>query len=128
MWLKLLVTAFIIAGAAAAADAKPRWQSCLPADVEADEVISVEPSLHGRPARELKVATKLNSLGARCRGRQLVDSRRKPIRFFRMAGCWGNPPADYQEIIANQTRELARLRRRYRVIEISCNPSGRMAQ
>jgi hypothetical protein len=57
-----------------------------------------------------------------------VDAKGKQIHFYRLTGCWGNPPENYQEILDNQQQELARLRRCYRVIEISCNPSGVMIQ
>jgi len=128
MWLRLLCTLLIITGASVAAQAKSQWQGCLPADVDADEVISAEPSLSGQPAKKITVASKLNQIGARCRAKRLVDAKGKQIHFYRLTGCWGNPPENYQEILDNQRQELARLRRRYRVIEISCNPSGLMIQ
>jgi hypothetical protein len=108
------------------AQAKSNWQECLPADVDADEVIAVEPTAPGKPAKQITVKSRLNQIGARCRAKRLVDSRRREIYFYRLTGCWGNPPLDYEEILKNQQQELERLRRRYRVIEISCNPSGVM--
>ena len=124
MWLKLLCTVVIIGGASVAAQARSNWQACLPADVDADEVIAVEPAAIGKVAKQITVKSRLNQLGARCRAKRLVDSKGKQIHFYRLTGCWGNPPLDYEEILNNQQKELARLRRRYRVIEISCNPSG----
>ena len=126
MWLKLLCTLLIIAGASVAAQGKSRWQGCLPPDIDADEVISLEPSSPGRVAKKITVTTKLNQIGARCRAKRLVDARGKEIHFYRLTGCWGNPPLDYEEILDNQRQELAQLRRRYRVVEITCNPSGIM--
>lgn len=123
MWLRLLCTLLLIAGASVAAQGKSRWQGCLPADVDAAEVISVEAD---RAAKKITVTTKLNQIGARCRGTRLVDAKGKQIHFYRLTGCWGNPPLDYEEILDNQQKELAQLRRRYRVIEITCNPSGIM--
>lgn len=128
MWLKLLCTLFLIAGASTVAQGKSRWQGCLPADVDAVEVISVEPSSKGSAAKKVTVTTKLNQIGARCRARRLVDAKGKQIHFYRLIGCWGNPPENYQEILDNQQKELAQLRRRYRVIEITCNPDGLMIQ
>ena len=128
MWLRLLCTLLILTGASVAAQGKSRWQGCLPADVDANELISAEPSFSGQPAKKITVTSRLNQIGARCRGKRLVDARGKPIHFYRLTGCWGNPPENYQEILENQRQELARLRRRYRVIEISCNPSGVMIQ
>lgn len=128
MSLRLILLIVLIGGAAATTEAKTRWQSCLPAEVTADEVISSEPSLKGGATRQVTIADKLNQLGARCRNRRLVDARGRKIHFYRLIGCWGNPPENYQKIIEDQQCELARLRRRYRVVEISCNPSGVMLQ
>lgn len=128
MWLRLTCALLIIAGASVAAQGKSRWQSCLPADVKADEVISLTASAAGGAGKKVTVTTKLNEIGARCRGQRLVDAKGKQIHFYRLTGCWGNPPDNYEEILDNQRQELARLRRRYRVIEISCNPSGLMIQ
>lgn len=126
MWLKLLCSVLLIAGASVAAQGKSRWQGCLPADVDAAEVISVTPSSAGSAAKKITVTMKLNQIGARCRAKRLVDARGKQIHFYRLTGCWGNPPENYQEILDNQQKELAQLRRRYRVVEITCNPSGVM--
>ena len=128
MWLRLLCALLIVAGASVAAQAKSRWQACLPADVDAAEVIGAESSSAGGPAKKITVTSKLNQIGARCRAKRLVDAKGKQIHFYRLTGCWGNPPENYQEILENQQQELARLRRRYRVIEISCNPTGVLIQ
>jgi hypothetical protein len=128
MWLRLLCTLLLIASASLAAQGKSRWQGCLPAEIDAAEVISLEPSSAGRVAKKITVTTKLNQLGARCRARRLVDAKGKQIHFYRLIGCWGNPPENYQEILDNQRQELEQLRRRYRVVEITCNPSGVMIQ
>ena len=128
MWLRLLCALLIVAGASVAAQAKSRWQACLPADVDAAEVLGAEPSSAGGHAKKITVTSKLNQIGARCRAKRLVDAKGKQIHFYRLTGCWGNPPENYQEILENQQQELARLRRRYRVIEISCNPSGVLIQ
>jgi len=101
--------------------------SCLPPGIESTDVVStqgVRPGAHGDKARTITVAQKLKELRARCRKHKLVDGRGREIRFYHLVGCWGNPPDDYQEILERQTKELARLRRRYRVIEMTCNPSG----
>ena len=126
MWLKLLCTLFIVAGASLATHGKSRWQGCLPSEIDADEVVSFESPSPGSVAKKITVTTKLNQLGARCRAKRLVDAKGREIRFYRLIGCWGNPPENYLEILANQSQELARLRRRYRVVEISCNTSGVM--
>lgn len=124
MTSRLLCLMFLICGSYVAASGQSRWDSCLPQDVKADEVIALEPDVNGGAGRQITVDHKLKQLRARCRGRKLVDARGRQIYFYRLTGCWGNPPADYEEILENQRKELARLRQRYRVIEISCNPSG----
>jgi hypothetical protein len=118
----------LVAGVSLATEAKPKWQACLPSDLNATDVVGTEPATDKRAAKQATVASKLNQLNARCSGKRLVDSKGKPIQFYRLVGCWGNPPENYEEILNNQEKELARLRRRYRVIEISCNPNGLLIQ
>ena len=91
--------------------------SCLPQDVRADETVSY--GFKGRPA--VTVQNKLVELKARCRKGRLVDSKGREIRFFHLS-CWGNPPENYQEIRRRETAELAKLKKRYTVIEFGCNP------
>jgi hypothetical protein len=101
--------------------------SCLPAGIKPADVVSTQPVKIGANRDEVKtitVARKLKELRARCRKRKLVDAGGKEIRFYRLIGCWGNPPEDYQEQLERQAKELAKLRKRYRVIEMTCNPSG----
>ncbi|MGH9873731.1 MAG: hypothetical protein ACRD9S_14880 [Pyrinomonadaceae bacterium] len=104
--------------------------SCLPAGIQSSDVVS---SVVSRQAAKsgvsgkvvtVTVAQKLKELRARCRKGRLVDAKGTEIRFYQLVGCWGNPPDDYQEQLARQTRELAKLRRRYRVIEMTCDSSG----
>jgi len=91
--------------------------TCLPKDVHADETVSY--SFKGRPA--VTVQNKLTEMKARCRKGRLVDSKGREIRFFHLS-CWGNPPENYQEIRRRETAELAKLKKRYTVIEFGCNP------
>ena len=126
MWLKILCTLLIVVGAGVTAQGRSRWQGCLPSDIDAGEVVSFESPSPGQVARKVTVTAKLNQLGARCRAKRLVDAKGREIRFYRLTNCWGNPPENYQEIVDKQNQELARLRRRFRVVEISCNPSGVM--
>ena len=70
------------------------------------------------------VAEKLKELKARCRKKKLVDGQGREIRFYQLIGCWGNPPDDYQQQLKSQAQELAKLRKRYRVVEMTCNPDG----
>jgi len=97
--------------------------SCLPDGIQATSIVSTQAAKSGKVVT-VTVAQKLKSLGARCRKGKLVDARGTEIRFYQLVGCWGNPPDDYQEQLEHQTKELARLRKRYRVIEMTCDSSG----
>ncbi len=96
--------------------------SCLPAGVHSTDVVGVR--VERGKGMTVTVAEKLKDLKARCRKHKLVDGRGKEIRFYQLVGCWGNPPDDYQQQLQRQASELAKLRRRYRVIELTCDPSG----
>jgi hypothetical protein len=102
--------------------------NCLPAGIESNEVVSAQVARPGKGGGvvTVTVAQKLRELKAHCRKGKLVDSKGKEIRFYRLIGCWGNPPEDYQGQLDRQAKELATLRKRYRVIEMTCNPSGQM--
>ena len=105
-------------GAVTADNSGPaRTFACLPKDVQLDEVVT-----YGRgPVRAVTVERQLIEMKARCRHGKLVDAKRREIRFLRPA-CWGNPPENYLEIRRRETGELAKLKRRYRVIVFGCNP------
>lgn len=101
--------------------------SCLPPDIKSTDVVSVTVTDGPNGARNLKkvtVADELKAIGAHCVNGKLVDESGKEIRFFRLAGCWGNPPEDYQEILDRQERKLTQLRKAFHVIEMTCNPTG----
>ena len=55
---------------------------------------------------------------------KLHDSTGKDIAFYERTGCWGNPPANYQDILRKQDSEIQQLKKTSIVVEISCNPSG----
>jgi hypothetical protein len=74
--------------------------------------------------RYITVGDKLAELKAHCKRGKLLDGTGREIRFFHLTGCWGNPPDNYQEILERQNKELIKLRKRYTVIEMTCNPSG----
>ena len=96
--------------------------TCLPAGIQSTDVVAVRVA-RGK-AVTVTVAEKLKELKARCRKHKLVDSQGREIRFYQLIGCWGNPPDDYQQQLERQATELAKLRKRYRVIEMTCDPSG----
>jgi len=120
-WL-ILVSLLFLTGTPGA---KPPCCQCLPKGIEPTDIVSYRAaSLRQRIRQAITVEEKVASLKARCKRGKLVDASGKEIYFFRMTGCWGNPPDDYQETLEKQNRELIRLRKRYTVIEMTCNPSG----
>jgi hypothetical protein len=101
--------------------------SCLPSGIKATDVVSSAPAKLGANRSEvttITVAQTLKAMKARCHKGKLVDTKGEEIRFYRLVGCWGNPPQDYEEILARQAKELESLRKRYHVIEMTCNPEG----
>jgi len=101
---------FLYAGVLPAAGASPA--RCLPAGIKISDVVSPRLTVEGR----------LIELQARCEHGRLVDVNGKEIRFYRLIGCWGNPPTDYRERLRQQRTELEGLKARYTVIEMTCSP------
>ena len=89
---------------------------CFPSGFTANELVKA-----GSTGRSKTIGERLAELKARCRYGKLVDRNNREIRFYRDA-CWGNPPADYLDILDKQRREIARLKKRFTVIEIGCDP------
>jgi hypothetical protein len=101
---------------------------CLPEEIKPETVVSVirkTSNLRGKVEFET-VRQRLGKLNARCKAGKLVGGNNKEIRFYQLQGCWGNPPPDYTEILNRQRKELEELKKRYAVIEITCNSSGEM--
>ena len=101
---------------------KNRFVSCLPEDIKLEEVVSVPELRTTSPATGKIVTVReiLLRLKAHCRKGKLVDGAGREVYFYRLVGCWGNPPEDYQEQFARQNAELLRLKKKYRVVEIPC--------
>ena len=100
---------------------------CLQPGVKEDTVVAVltTNSLNGAEKnKQVTVRQTLTKLKAKCLKGKLVDVKRKEIRFYTLTGCWGNPPEGYLEILANQQKEIADLKKRFKVIEITCNANG----
>jgi hypothetical protein len=105
--------------------ANPSCCACLPKEVQLTDVVSYQlarPDMQRRK-QAITVAEELARLKAHCKKGKLVDGSRRQIYFFRLVGCWGNPPENYQEILQQQNRELMKLKKRYTVIEMTCNRS-----
>jgi len=108
-----------------------RFQTCLPEGIKSDDVVSTQmgkSGAGGRAVKKITVEQTLKAIKAHCKDGKLVDAEGKEIYFYRLQGCWGNPPADYQEILQQQQAEIEKLKKRYTVIEMTCNPDGSMIQ
>jgi hypothetical protein len=90
--------------------------SCLPKDVQLDEVVTYSKGSRGN----ITVEKRLIEMKAQCRSHKLVDAKRRQIRFFRPS-CWGNPPPDYLEVQQRENADLEKLKRTYTVIVFGCN-------
>jgi hypothetical protein len=93
----------------------------LPPDVHLDTVAECELGGGNRRSVEdelIRVKARVNKDGV------LEDQYGKPIEFFHLTGCWGNPPYGYEKILADQDRRLEELRKTHTVITLTCNPSG----
>lgn len=118
-----LLSFFIFCAISCRAQAYP----CLGADVKATDIASVTTltSKTGKTYRKkITVKQTLKKLGARCIRGKLLDGNGREIRFFFVQGCWGNPPADYLEVLDRQKKEIERLKKLYTVIQMTCNPGG----
>ena len=102
---------------------------CLPEGITAETVVSAENFRFDKVKQtyridSVNVKETLNRLGGKCVVGNLTAASGKAIKFYRLQGCWGNPPFDYQEILSNQAKELADLRKKFTVVELTCNSSG----
>lgn len=98
------------------------FAACLPAGIELEEVVS-SPRLKSTTvtaSKQVTIRETLSRLKAHCKKGKLIAGSGREIRFYRLAGCWGNPPEDYQEQLARQNQELQRLKKKYTVVEIPC--------
>ena len=103
-----------------------RLENCLPSGTTMDDIVSISRVESTNTMKKITVEQKLKEIKARCKSGKLVDSAGREIRFYQLQGCWGNPPADYREILSQQEKELEKLRKEYRVIEMTCDPEGTM--
>ncbi|HKA18093.1 MAG TPA: hypothetical protein VKN18_07215 [Blastocatellia bacterium] len=101
-----------------------RLRACLPAAVKGTDIVSAQWLKPTNEVKRITVEEKLDEIKARCKKGELVDAHGKEVYFFRLTGCWGNPPVDYQEILRRQDEQLTQLKKRYTVIEMTCNPDG----
>ncbi|HLM00894.1 MAG TPA: hypothetical protein VK400_07540 [Pyrinomonadaceae bacterium] len=100
---------------------------CLPPDVKLDTIVSTKEieTASGNKIERESVKQRLDKMSAGCKAGKLIDGATgREIRFYHLQGCWGNPPQDYLEILENQQKELDELKKKYAVVELTCNPSG----
>ncbi len=98
---------------------------CLPADVKLNDVVEASITGYANGQHKVTVESKLNELKATCnRDNKLIDGSGKQVVFYHLIGCWGNPPADYRELLEKQREEINKLKQQFTVIEMTCNPSG----
>ena len=95
----------------------PKQLRCLPKDVGTDDIVEHEPG----SKTKVTVGRKLGAMNARCHKGKLLDRKGREIRFFHIS-CWGNPPPDYLEIQRREQAELAKLKQRYTMIVLGCDP------
>lgn len=98
------------------------FDGCLPAGISSETIVLVQPSKSTSriTTKRTTVKERLIQLRARCKGGKLRDRAGREIYFYTLIGCWGNPPANYLEILQRQEREIQRLKKRYTLIQIPC--------
>jgi len=96
----------------------PKQLACLPNDVGTDDIVEYD---RGKKTK-VTVGKRLSEMKARCHKGKLVDRKSREIRFFHIS-CWGNPPPDYLEIQQQEQAQLAKLKLRYTMIVLGCDPS-----
>ena len=100
--------------------AVPGLTKCLPPRIELSEA-----KRDGEAGEAVTVAQRLGQLKATCNSAtKLVGGSGREIVFYRLKGCWGNPPDNYHEILQQQREELEQLKKARTVIEMTCNPSA----
>jgi hypothetical protein len=126
MLKNLLLSAVTLACLGAGVTAKARSWNCLPDGIKGTDIVSTQAVRSGgrREFQKTTVAQKLTELKVRCRKGKLVDSSGVQVRLYKLKGCWGFPSEEHNEILEKQRQELLELKKRYRVIEMTCNPSG----
>jgi hypothetical protein len=99
---------------------------CLPPKVTLGDIVSTKVVGYTKPENVVRTTVEqtLGGLRAICKNDKLKDASGKEIYFYHRVGCWGNPPQNYNEILQKQQDELYRLKKKYTVVEMTCNPSG----
>ena len=122
-YFALLVVQLLLFDLNCASFAQQRFP-CLPPTLKPTDIVSAERV--GDPPEILKVTVeeKLIQLKARCMNGQLLVAAGREIRFYRIH-CFGAPTAYAIETMRREQDELEALRKKYTVIEMTCDPSGK---
>ena len=123
MKLTCIFTFIILSAVTSFAQSYP----CLPSDIKSDAVVdfvAVTSAKQDQIRIPVTVKQTLKKLRLKCTHGNLVDQKGKSVRFYQLNGCWGNPPSNYLEIMEKQRKDLDDLKKKYTVIEMTCNPSG----
>jgi hypothetical protein len=99
---------------------------CLPSDITLETIVETKQTRSATGAMTLSetVSQRLKKMKARCKAGALIDRNGKQIRFYKLQSCWGNPPADYLEILDAEKDKLRLLKKKFTVIEIGCDSTG----
>ena len=93
---------------------------CLGDEFKSTDIVSYKEKRKGS-GEFITIEDKLIEMKAQCKKGKLVDSKGREIKFFKFA-CFGNPPADYDEIRQKENEELEKLQKDYTVIILECDP------
>ena len=98
--------------------------TCLPNNIKADSIVSAV-MVNNNQVKRTTVQQTLNTMSARCQGKQLVDGTGRKVTFFQSIGCSGVPPSPQMiQAMANSQANLVKLKKNFRVVEMTCNPGG----
>ena len=131
LWMRLVFIAIAFlradhsAGMQIVTASQTEFRACLPQDIKPSDVVSARIIEVGNNniIEKVTVSQRLSELRAYCKNEQLVDGAGRALAFYKLTGCWGNPPANYQEILEQQRAQIEKLRTRFTVIEMTCNPT-----
>src|ERR1044072_6681757 len=93
---------------------------CLGDEFKSTDIVSYREKRKGS-GEFITIEDKLIEMKAQCKKGKLIDSKGREIKFFKFA-CFGNPPADYEEIRQKENEELEKLQKDYTVIILECDP------
>jgi hypothetical protein len=98
--------------------------TCLPNNIKADSIVSAV-MVSNNQIKKTTVQQTLKAMSARCQGKQLVDGTGRKVTFFQQIGCGGAPPSPQMiQEMANSRANLVKLKKTFRVVEMTCNPGG----